>query len=117
MDRILLQGLECSANIGVPDEERAQKQTLWIDLEIEADLSASAGLDELPDLDYAKVYKAVIDMVEDKPRRLIESLAYDVADLVLYAAPAAESVKVRVWKKPAVLKKLDRVAAEITRKR
>lgn len=118
MDRILFEGLECSAHIGVPDEERAHRQKLWVDLEIDADLSGAATHDDAAVmLDYSKVYDLVVGLVEEKPRRLIEALAYEVADLVLYAVPEAESVKVRVWKKPVVLKKLARVAAEITRKR
>jgi len=118
MDRILFEGLECSANIGVPDEERAHRQKLWVDLEIDADLNRAAGTDNpAAMLDYSKVYELVTTLVEEKPRRLIEALAYEIADLILYAVPDAEAVKVRVWKKPAVLKKLTRVAAEITRKR
>lgn len=118
MDRILLEGLECSAHIGVPDEERAHKQKVWVDLELEADLSAAAASDDPAEiLDYAKVYDTVLKLVEEKPRRLVEALAVEIADLLLYAYPAIETVKVRVWKKPADLKKLARVAAEITKKR
>lgn len=118
MDRILFEGLECSAHIGVPDAERAQRQKLWLDLEIDTDLSPAAGRDDPGRmLDYSKVYELVLKLVEEKPRRLIEALAYEVADLVLYAVPEADAVKVRVWKKPSVMRKVHRVAAEVTRKR
>lgn len=118
MDKIIFEGLECSANIGVPEEERAQRQKLWVDLEIEADLSAAASTDNAGAmLDYGKVYDLVLKLVEERPRLLIEALANEIGDALLYAFPETEAVKVKVWKKPAVLPKLGRVAAEISKKR
>jgi len=118
MDKIIFEGLQCSANIGVPEAERAVRQPLWVDLEIEADLSPAAGTDNAGAmLDYGKVYDLVLKLVEERPRQLIEALASEVADAVLYAFPETEAVKVKIWKKPAVLPKLGRVAAEISKKR
>ena len=60
---------------------------------------------------------AVTKVVEGKPRKLIETVAQEVVDLILFSFPLVDAVTVRVWKKPAVLPKLGRAAAEISRKR
>lgn len=118
MDRILLEGLACQAHIGVPDAERAARQPLWLDIELETDLApAAAAEDPNAAVDYAKAYELVLKLAEEKPRKLIETLAGEAADLMLYAFPAVRSATVRVWKKPAGMGGAKRVGAEVVRRR
>ena len=87
-DRILIDSLELSSHIGVPDEERATAQRLTANLVLEP-------LDSLHDLgdkientvDYFAVSEAVKALSLARPRRLIETLAEDIAAELLARFP------------------------------
>src|SRR5580698_7251315 len=116
-DKIVLSGLQCRARVGVSEQERAEAQTLWLDIELEADLSRASVSDELPPaVDAAKACDLVAKLAEEKPRRLVETLASEAADLLLYAFPLLDAARVRVYKKAAV-PALERAGAEIYRRR
>ncbi|MFZ0436386.1 MAG: dihydroneopterin aldolase [Chthoniobacterales bacterium] len=79
-ERIIeIRGLELKARVGVPDEERADPQRLLFDLRF-------AATDQPPDLgdeisrtvDYHAVALRVAAIVEERPRKLIETLADDL---------------------------------------
>jgi len=84
-ERIIeIRGLELKARVGVPDGERANPQRLLFDLRF-------AATDQPPDLgdeisrtvDYHAVVLRVAAIVEERPRKLIETLADDIASLLL----------------------------------
>lgn len=84
-ERIIeIRGLELKARVGVPDGERADPQRLLLDLRF-------AATDQPPDLgdeigrtvDYHAVALRVAAIVEERPRKLIETLADDIASLLL----------------------------------
>jgi FolB domain-containing protein len=84
-DRIIsIQGLELQSRIGVPEEERAQAQRLLADLRF-------ASIHQPPDLgddlsltvDYHAVALRVAAIAGEEPRRLIETLADEVAAKLL----------------------------------
>ena len=85
MKRIIeIRGLEVFANVGVPKEERLVPQRLLIDLRFAADLQPLALNDDLElTVDYASVSLRVAAIAEERPRRLIETLAEELAALVL----------------------------------
>jgi dihydroneopterin aldolase len=99
MEKITLQGMEFYGYHGVLPEERSLGQRFIVDLELELDLRPSGETDDLAlTIDYARVFELVESVVRGRPRRLIESVAEDIASAVLEQFPAAAAV-VRI-KKP-----------------
>jgi 7,8-dihydroneopterin aldolase/epimerase/oxygenase len=83
-DRIFLRGLEVECIIGFIEWERRVKQTVVVDLELPVDCRAAARIDEVDaTLDYKKVAKRVIALVEASQYKLVETLAQRVALTVL----------------------------------
>lgn len=116
-DKVVLTGLEVQARVGLSELERAQPQPLSLDLELETDLSRSPVPDDHPPVvDAAKACDLVVKLLEEKPRRLLESIASEAADLLLYAFPMLDAVRVRVIKK-STIPKLTHQAAEVYRRR
>ncbi len=79
-----IHGLEIHACVGVPDEERNAPQRLLLDLSF-------AGVDQPPALDdditrtvdYYEVSRRVEQIAGEKPRRLIETMAEEIASRLL----------------------------------
>ena len=83
-DRILIDGLELSSCIGVPDEERATAQRLTANLVLEPVRDFTALGDALENtVDYFRVCAEVKALALARPRRLIETLAEELAALLL----------------------------------
>jgi len=117
MNEIVIHGLKVEAHIGVPDEELASAQEIHFDLTITPLIGfGDAGDDLARTVDYAAVVSSVEEIVRARPRRLIETLAHEVATGVLerYAA-ASVTVEIRKFILPqtdwvAVRCSLDRVS-------
>ena len=102
MDRILIADLPVRCRLGVPDAERAEEQEVRIDLELELDLRAAGAGDAFEKtVDYAAVSGLVQRTAAAHPRKLIESLAEDIARITLESF-AIEGVRVRVRKLSAL---------------
>jgi dihydroneopterin aldolase len=114
-DRILINRLCVLAHVGVPEEERARPQKLRISVEMKVEsLLLAAASDEVKDtVNYYDVAETVRGVAQEKPRRLIETLAEDVAAAVLRQYPVRE-ITVRVDK--YILRNTESVAVEIRRK-
>ena len=108
MNEILIRGLRARAFIGVPDEERASAQELAIDITLEPKTPfADLGDDLSKTVDYAAVAARVISIVEERPRRLIETLASDIVSALVAEFPArAATVEIRKF----ILPNTDHVA-------
>ena len=92
MDTITLCDLAVNYRIGVPDEERAQPQRLLITVEMQRDVRAAAAADDLQKtIDYYAVSRRLIRLGEGRSWKLIETLASDIARLVIgeFGAEAA----------------------------
>ena len=84
LDIIYIHELEIETVIGIYDWERKQKQTVSIDLEMETDIRSSAEIDSIERaLDYKAIAKRLIDFVEGSEFFLVETLAEQIAHLVL----------------------------------
>ena len=102
MDRILIADLPVSCLIGVPDGERGAKQELRIDLQLELDVRQAAAADDFEKtVDYAAVSGLVQRTAGARPRKLVETLAEDIARVTLESF-AVEGVRVCV-RKPSAL--------------
>ena len=97
-DRILIDRLELSSFIGVPDEERAAAQRLTANLVLEPIRSFSALEDAIGNTaDYFRVCEAVKTLSLARPRRLIETLAEEIATALLEGF-ALRAVEVEIRK-------------------
>lgn len=118
MDRIRLVGVSCRCRIGVPAWERRKPQTILVDVAVEADLRASGRSDELErSLDYHALEQALRARAEASRFKLLESLAEDLAALILRLCPAARAVAVAARKRPALMPRTREVVVEIRRRR
>jgi FolB domain-containing protein len=115
MDTILIEDLEVWYHVGVPDEERARPQRLLLTVAMAHDFAAAAAGDDLTrTIDYYAVSRRLLSLGEGRSWRLIETLAEDVALLVLAEFGAAQ---VSVEVKKFILPEARHVAVRITRQR
>lgn len=83
-DLLIIRDLEAQCRIGVTEEEQAGPQAITIDLELSIDASWAAARDDVRSaVDYAKLATAVRERVESKPYKLLETVAEEVATLIL----------------------------------
>ncbi len=112
-DEIHVSNLVLNVHIGVTDEEQAQPQRLAVSLTLRPK-RGFVGLDDRIEntVNYAAVCAAVRALAADHPRRLIETLALDIAGEIL-ARFAVASVDVEVRK--YILADTDYVAVRLSR--
>ena len=83
-DRIHLEQLALLARLGVPDEERATPQRLTLNLTLEPTTDFRALEDRIENtVDYFVVAQTVQQLAAAHPRRLLETLAQEIAEEVL----------------------------------
>ena len=84
MDIIFLDGLRIDTVVGIYKWERQIKQQVIFDIEMSADIAKAAASDHVDDtLDYKAVAKRVIEFVGQSEYRLVETLAENVAQLII----------------------------------
>lgn len=87
-DTIEIRRLQINTHIGVPDNEQAQRQILLATVK----MTPSQGFNGLADditrtIDYFAVALEIQAIAASKPRRLIETLALDIANHLLNKHP------------------------------
>lgn len=98
MNRIRIQGLEVDTLIGVPDDERATPQQLKVDITMTPSMDFAAMSDDVEKtIDYYAVSVAVAELAATGERKLIETLASEIADLLIEKFTAVEA-KVQIRK-------------------
>jgi len=110
-DRILISRLFLETCIGVPDAERAKPQRIAVSIEIGVNFRDAAATDNLRrTVDYEAVSNRIKAVAAARPRKLIETLAEELAEAVLefegaldvvlllekFILPDADSVAVRI---------------------
>lgn len=115
LDRIHIRDLTLRCIIGIFPEERREPQDVNVNITLFADLREAARTDAIEDtVDYKRLKKAVMSMVEKSQFFLIETLADRIASLCLEdARVTAANVTVD---KPGALRFARSVAVEITRR-
>jgi 7,8-dihydroneopterin aldolase/epimerase/oxygenase len=114
-DTIEIRRLRLSTRIGVPDDERATPQTLWITVRMVPGQGFTGLADDISrTIDYHAVALEIQALAAARPRRLIETLALETADLLLCRHPLA-SVAVTLEKQ--ILPDTDCVAVHLERHR
>ena len=112
-DLIHIEALEIRTHIGVPDEERAELQRLTVTLTLEPRTDFRALEDRIEaTLDYAALCDAVEAIAAERPRKLVETLAEEIAAGLLAGYPIRRlTVEVRKF----ILPQTDYVAIRIDR--
>ena len=113
-DRIHIVDFELSANVGVSEEERAHPQRLSVNVTMEPIRPFSELGDDLTQAtDYFEACRTIEMIARKRPRKLIETLAEEIADALLtqYAINTVE-VELRKY----VISGARHVAVEIQRR-
>lgn len=101
-DHIYLANMEFECHIGAGDGERADEQTIEVDVDMTVDLRAAGESDDLEKtVDYGAVFRLCQQVAEGRPYRLLEALAERTATEILGVESAVLSVVVTV-RKPGV---------------
>lgn len=79
-----MRGLQIDTVIGIYDWERTIRQSVVIDLDMGTDIRAAAASDDITHtLDYKAVSKRIITFVENSEFFLVETLAEQIASIVM----------------------------------
>ncbi|WP_440210756.1 dihydroneopterin aldolase [Actinobacillus pleuropneumoniae] len=82
-DKVFIHELTAFASIGAYDWEHTIKQRLVFNIEMEWDFTKAVATDDVQYcLNYAEVSEKILAFVESKPFKLVETVAYQVADLL-----------------------------------
>ena len=102
MDTIFLHDMKVETVIGIWEWERKIRQTVAIDLDMSTDIRKAAASDSVEDtLNYKSVAKRVQAFVGDSSFQLVETLAEEIAAIVLNEFDV-DWVRVRVNKPGAI---------------
>ncbi len=83
-DKLILADLTVPCHIGVTESERQTAQSLWIDVELDIDAAHAAESDDIVDaIDYARLISLIEAEISNRPFRLLETVAQEVAELIL----------------------------------
>ena len=116
MDELFLEGLEVACRVGCTAPERAQPQSLRVDVRMFcASIAQAAADDDLAmSVDY-RVAAEMIDAVQGREFLLIERVAETLAQVAL-AHPQVDRVEISLKKRPPV-QSLEWAGVRITRSR
>lgn len=118
MDRVFIEGLDIEAIIGVHDWERTAAQPLVMDIGMSVDVSVPARSDAVDEtVDYAAVAEAVGELAGKSRFQLIETLAEQVAAMILERFGSKVTAVTVCIRKPQAIPNARCAAVEITRSR
>ena len=102
MDKIIISDLEVQTHIGTTAAERDRPQRLLITLILERDLSEAGRTDmESATTGYDAVIALVKQLLAQRPRKLIEAVANEIAGLILSRRMAtAVTVEIKKFSMP-----------------
>lgn len=83
-DQIFIRGQRVSCHIGVPDGERSEPQELLVHTRLfPSNIPQPLGDNIDQTIDYHAVYLRIIEVAGERPRKLVETLAEDLAEMIL----------------------------------
>ncbi len=116
LDSIHVSNLVLNVRIGVTDKEQVLPQRLTVSLTLQPEQPFTGLEDRIENtVNYAAVCKVVRDLAAGQPRRLIETMAEDIAVEVLERFTTCAAVEVELRK--FILPDTDYVAVRLTRRR
>lgn len=119
MDRIFIKNLQVYGNHGLLPEETSLGQIFLVSVDMFADVGAASRTDDIAAaIDYREVARFIIDFVEGRTFKLLETLADRLARDLLAAFPGMEQVTVEIQKPQAPLRlHFESVGIAVTRQR
>lgn len=116
-DRILLEGIQVPAALGVTSAERRMRRPVLLDLEVFRDLRGAGRSDRIAQtLHYGRIYDVVADVASNIEHKLVEALAERIARAVLSKFDA-DAVTVTVRKPKPIAGVLEYTGVQISRRR
>jgi 7,8-dihydroneopterin aldolase/epimerase/oxygenase len=114
-DYLFFEGMSIDCIIGLAEWERMVKQTVVLDLKLGVNIANVAAKDQVDegDLDTKRLSKRLRAFVEESQFRLIETLAENLASLILEEFPVT-AVELRL-SKPGAIRGADNVGVVIFR--
>lgn len=113
-DKIYIRDLQVRCIIGIEPDERREKQDIIVNIVLFTNCKTAGTYDDINcALDYKKVKKAVLKLIENSSYFLLEKLAEEVAKVCL-SFDRVKGVTVTI-DKPGALRFARSVAVEITR--
>jgi 7,8-dihydroneopterin aldolase/epimerase/oxygenase len=102
MDKIIIHDLEIRMRVGTAVEERSWPQRLLATIEISHDITRAVETDDLAyAIDYEKIVNRLREWGENRQWKLLESMASDIADLILREFhPATVSISLKKFELP-----------------
>ncbi len=101
-NKVFIQELTAFVSIGAYEWEHTIKQRLVFNIEMAWDFAKAAQTDDVQYcLNYAEVSERILNFVEGKPFKLVETVAYQVADL-LQNEFKIQSLRIELHKPKAV---------------
>ena len=117
MDKIIIKNLMARGIIGIDPDERVNKQTVVVNVEMFADTRAAAKSDDIADaVNYGTISKDILTRIETGADLLVERLAEDLVRMIFAGNTAVSRIILRV-EKTDVLPFTDSVGVEIERGR
>ncbi len=118
-DVVELRGIRVLANCGVTLEERDVRQTIEIDLDIEADQHKAGHSDDLDDaIDYEPLCDAIEVIAEHNSFALIEKMAQTIVDKLFDVNTSISAMTITLKKlTPPVHVEINTAAVKIRRTR
>ena len=107
MDKVFIKDLEIETIIGIFGWEREVKQIVKISLEMSFDISKAGKSDQIEDaLDYKKIGKSIVNLVENSSFFLVEKMAEEIAKLVLKNKQIKDNIDSYYSKKTTAARKV-----------
>jgi len=95
--------LQVDCIVGIYPHERAAEQPVLLDLEIDYDFAAAAASDSIGDAaDYDLLVSSVTQLIKARQFQLIETMAEEIAALLLSRFASAQTVRLEIRKPTAV---------------
>lgn len=99
MDKIFLNEMRFYGYHGLFPEENKLGQRFYVDLELDLNLEQAGKTDDMSySIDYGHVYQLTKEIVEGKPKNLVEAVAKDIADQLLSTFERLKGCSVKVYK-------------------
>lgn len=118
MFTLCLRSLEVSAVIGVPEAERGRAQTLLMDVSLTLADSAAALRDDITlTADYDLIAQQIRQLTAAKPRKLLETLVWDLAHALLADLPPTITAITLTAHKPKAVARAQGAAVTLTLQR
>jgi dihydroneopterin aldolase len=99
LDKIIIKGIEFYGYHGVTFAEQELGQRFVVDVELELPLEKAGRTDQLKDtVDYRKVYSIIKNMEQQKRYKLLEAMAFEIAEVILREFDMVYTVNVCIKK-------------------